>query len=149
VKPLLVALAVLASAAITPVEAADHARAAVACKPAGVWLAYDCTFKLTNAASGAPLQKAQLTVGADMPSKPLAYNIAPVAAKATATPGEYRAIVVLEVHGDWALHLKVGGPVKDQLVEMLNFSPREVGPAHDPNPAPPPPPAPNKTRRKH
>ena len=88
-------------------HAADRAQATVACKPAGVWLAYDCTVKLANATTGAPLQKAQLTIGADMPSKPLADKVAPVAAKATATPGEYRAIVVLEVHGDWALRLNV------------------------------------------
>ncbi len=148
-KPLLVALAALAFATATPAQAAGRVLAAVSCKPTTVWLAYACIFKLTNAATGAPLQKAHLTVRADVPSKPLAYNVAPVDAKATATPGEYRAIVVLEVHGDWALRLKVGGPVKDQLTEMLNFSPRKVGPAHNPNPAPPPPPAPNKSRRRH
>ncbi len=146
VKAILIALAALAVAATTQAHAADRAKATVACKPAGVWLAYDCTFKLANATTGAPLQKAQLTVGADMPSKPLADKVAPVVAKATATPGEYRAIVVLEVHGDWALRLKVGGPVKDQLTEMLHFSPKEVGPARNPNPTPPAP-AP-KAKRK-
>ena len=139
-KPILAVLAAVAVAGTMAAHAADRAQATVACKPAGVWLAYDCTVKLANATTGAPLQKAQLTIGADMPSRPLADKVAPVAAKATATPGEYRAIVVLEVHGDWALRLNVAaGPIKHQLTELLNFGPKEVGPAKNPNPAPPAP----------
>jgi hypothetical protein len=139
-KSILAAPAAAAVLATMAAHAADRAQATVSCKPAGVWLAYDCTVKLANAATGAPLQKAQLTIGADMPSKPLADKVAPVAAKPTATPGEYRAVVVLEVHGDWALRLNVAaGPVKGQLTEMLNFGPKEVGPAKNPNPAPPAP----------
>ena len=134
-KPILAVLAAVAVAGTMAAHAADRAQATVACKPAGVWLAYDCTVKLANATTGAPLQKAQLTIGADMPSRPLADKVAPVAAKATATPGEYRAIVVLEVHGDWALRLNVAaGPIKNQLTELLNFGPKEVGPAKNPNP---------------
>ena len=135
----------LAALGAAPAHAADRVQATVSCKPAGVSLAYYCTFKLTNATTGAPLEKAQLSIGADMPSMPLAHNVPPVTAKATGTPGEYQALVVLEMHGDWALRLKVGGPLRDQLVEMLNFSPQAVGPprkAVSPEPAP-------KTRQKH
>jgi hypothetical protein len=147
-KSIVAALAGLAVLATMAAHAADRAQATVACTPAGVWLAYDCTVKLTNATTGAPLQKAQLTIGADMPSKPLADKVAPVAAKAT-TPGEYRAIVVLEVHGDWALRLNVAaGPIKGQLTEVLNFGPKEVGPAKNPNPNPAPPSPPPKPGRK-
>ena len=147
VKPILAALAAVAVAGTMTAHAADRAQATVACKPAGVWLAYDCTVKLANATTGAPLPKAQLTIGADMPSKPLAEKVTPVAAKATATPGEYRAIVVLDVHGDWALRLNVAaGPIRHQLSEVLNFGPKEVGPAKNPNPAPPS--APPKPSRK-
>jgi hypothetical protein len=136
-RPIPAILAALAVAGTITAHAADRAQATVACKPAGVWLAYDCTVKLANATTGAPLQKAQLTIGADMPSKPLAEKVAPVVAKATATPGEYRAIIVLDVHGDWALRLNVAaGPIKNQLTEVLNFGPKEVGPARNPNPTP-------------
>jgi hypothetical protein len=141
VKQILIPLAVLAALGTAPALAADRVQATVSCKPAGVSLAYACTFKLTNASTGAPLEKAQLSIGADMPSMPLAHNIPPVTAKPTGTPGEYRALVVLEMHGDWALRLKVGGPLRDQLVEMLNFSPQAVGPARKavtPDPAPKP-----------
>jgi hypothetical protein len=131
------ALAVLAAGTA---HAADRAQAAITCKPAGVSLAYNCTVKLTNARTGAPLEKAQLFVGADMPSMPLAHNVPPATAKATGAPGEYHALVVLEMHGDWALRLKIGGPVRDQLIEVFNFSPQAVGPpvrkAVSPDPAP-------------
>ena len=127
-KYALALLAVLIAVATTPALAADRVQATVSCKPAGVSLAYTCIFKLTNASTGAPLEKAQLSIGADMPSMPLAHNVPPVTAKATGAPGEYRALVVLEMHGDWALRLRVGGPLKDQLVEVLNFTPQAVGP---------------------
>jgi hypothetical protein len=146
VKLRVIALAIAAATAVTGAYAADRVQAAVACKPAGIWLAYDCTFKLSNASTGAPLQKAQLTVAADMPSMPLADKVAPVVAKATATPGEYRAIVVLDVHGDWALRLRVGGPLKDQLVELLNFGPQAVGPPKAKAVISDPAPKPNKRR---
>jgi hypothetical protein len=145
-KPIPAVLAALAVGGTFAAHAADRAQATVACKPAGVWLAYDCTVKLANATTGTPLQKAQLTIGADMPSKPLAEKVAPVAAKATGTPGEYRAIIALDVLGDWALRLNVAaGPIKNQLTEVLYFGPKEVGPAKNPNPAPPsPPPKPGR-----
>jgi hypothetical protein len=145
-RSILAALAVLSVAGAVPAQAADRARATIACKPAGVWLAYDCTVKLANATTGAPLQKAQLSIGADMPSKPLAEKVAPVSAKPTATPGEYHAIIVLDVHGDWALHLRVAaGPIKDQLTEVLNFGPKDVGPPKAPHA--PPAPAPKAGRK--
>ena len=124
---ILIASAV-ATFAATPASAADRAKVAVTCKVTADRLAYDCTFKLTDASTGAPLEKAQLSIGADMPSMPLAHNVRPVTAKATATPGEYQARVTLEMHGDWALRLKIAGPLKDQLVEVLNFTPQGAGP---------------------
>jgi hypothetical protein len=62
-----------------------------------------------------------VTVGADMPSMPVAHNVRPVTAEAAATPGEYRARLALEMLGDWAVRLTVSGPVKDQVVEVRNF----------------------------
>lgn len=56
-----------------------------------------------------------------MRSMPMAHNVKPVTAKATGTPGEYHARLTLEMYGDWALQLKIGGPIRDQLVEVRNF----------------------------
>jgi hypothetical protein len=124
----LTAVGVLLACAATPAAAADRASAAVACKAAGEDLTYDCTIRLTNRRTGAPIEKAQVTVGADMPSMPLAHNVPPVSASETPTPGEYRARIGLEMLGDWALRLRVAGPVNDQLVEVLNFSEHGSGP---------------------
>jgi len=121
-------LAVLALLTAAPALAADRATVAVSCVPAGSSLVFDCTFRLTNARTGAPLDGAELTVGADMPSMPLAHNVRPVAAKPTGAPGEYTARLELEMTGDWALRIKVGGPLRDQLVEVLSFTEDAAGP---------------------
>ena len=127
-RTIFVALAIVAGLGATSAHAADRVRAAVACKPAAEKLAYDCTFKLSNARTGAPLDQAEVSIGADMPSMPLAHNVRPVTATATGAPGEYQARLTLEMHGDWALRLKVGGPVKDRLVEVLRFTATAAGP---------------------
>lgn len=108
--------------------AADRAKAAVDCKPAGQKFAYDCTIKLTNARTAAALEKAEVTVGADMPSMPMAHNVKPAIAKATGKPGEYEARLQLEMFGDWAVRLKIEGALRDRLVEMRNFSDKGSGP---------------------
>jgi len=123
-----VALVLAAGLGPAPALAADRARATVTCKPAPEKLAYDCTLKLSNARTGAPLDQAVLSIGADMPSMPLAHNVRPVTATATGAPGEYQARLTLEMHGDWALRLKVAGPVKDQIVEVLRFTATAAGP---------------------
>jgi hypothetical protein len=127
-RTIFVALAIVAGLGATSAHAADRARATVTCKPAPEKLAYDCTFKLSNARTGAPLDQAEVSIGADMPSMPLAHNVRPVTATATGVPGEYQARLTLEMHGDWALRLKVGGPVKDQIVEVLRFTATAAGP---------------------
>ena len=116
------------AALAAPAQAADRARAAIDCKATPEKLVYDCTIKLTNARTAAPLEQAAVTVGADMPSMPMAHNIRPVTAKATGTPGEYQARLALEMYGDWAVRLKIAGPLRDQLVEVKNFHEAGSGP---------------------
>ena len=127
-RMIFVALAIAAGLGPAPALAADRARATVTCKPAPEKLAYDCTFKLSNARTGAPLDQAEVSIGADMPSMPLAHNVRPVTATATGAPGEYQARLSLEMHGDWALRLKVTGPVKDQIVEVMRFTATSAAP---------------------
>src|SRR5262245_58470976 len=88
----LLAIAVIGSG---PIFAADRARVAIACKPAADKFSYDCTFKLANARTGAPLANAEVVIGADMPSMPMAHNVKPVTAKPTGTVGEYSAHLAL------------------------------------------------------
>jgi len=126
-RTIFVALVIVVSLGPAPALAADRARATTTCKPTPERFVYDCTFKLTNGRTGAPLDRAEVTIGADMPSMPLAHNVRPVTATATGAPGEYRLRLVLEMHGDWAVRLKVAGPVKDQIVEVLSFTEAGAG----------------------
>lgn len=99
---------------------AQQAQAALSCKAAGTDFVYDCVIRLTR--DGKPLSGAQLSVGADMPSMPMAHNVKPVKAKPGRQPGEYLARLDLEMHGEWALKLRLSGPVRDQLVLHYRFT---------------------------
>jgi YtkA-like len=113
--------------------AADaRTRADVTCAPTAKALQYDCTIKLTDARTGAPLSGVSLTVGADMPSMPMAHNVRPARARAGKEPGVYSARIELEMHGDWALRLDIAGPFRDRIVKTMRFEP---DPAADGAPA--------------
>ncbi|MGH6610055.1 MAG: FixH family protein [Burkholderiaceae bacterium] len=114
-------LAIFLSITALPALSQPRAAADVACKPAGKALTYDCSIKLNDKSTGKPIEGAKLTVGADMPSMPMAHNVRPVTAKPGAEPGTYTARVQLEMHGDWALKLRLSAPVKDQIIKKLRF----------------------------
>ena len=92
------------------------------CKHTGKDFIYDCRIKLER--GGEALTGAQVTVGADMPSMPMAHNVKPVKAQPTKTPGEYRARLELEMTGEWAVKIRLAGPVRDQLVQHYEFDER-------------------------
>lgn len=96
------------------------------CRHTGKDLVYDCRISLSR--GGEPLTGVQLTVGADMPSMPMAHNVKPVKAQSTKTPGEYRARLDLEMMGEWAVKLRLAGPVRDQLVLHYEFDGRGAHP---------------------
>ena len=98
---------------------AQRVQADLECKPAKGLLAYDCTIRLTR--GGKPLEKVEVSVGADMPSMPMAHNIKPVQATAGAKPGEYRARLELEMNGEWAVKVRLSGPVRDQIIVKRTF----------------------------
>ena len=104
-----------------PCQAAERAKAEVRCAPADRPLAYECSIRLTHARTGAPLTGARLTMGADMPSMPMAHAVKPVAATPTGEPGLYRARIDLEMTGEWALQLKLSAPFRDQIVTRQRF----------------------------
>jgi hypothetical protein len=102
-------------------SAGERAKADVDCKAAGEKLVYDCMIMLMNKASGDPIPGAEIVVKADMPSMPMAHNVAPVTAMATGKPGSYHARLKLEMQGEWALTLDVSGPLRDRLVKKLQL----------------------------
>lgn len=98
---------------------AQKVGAALSCKAAGTDFIYDCVIRLTR--DGKPLSGAQLSVGADMPSMPMAHNVKPVKARPGRQPGEYLARLDLEMPGEWAVKLRVSGPVRDLIVKKVKF----------------------------
>jgi hypothetical protein len=105
---------------------AQRVRGELACKPTKTDFIYDCTIKLAR--NGQPLAGADITVGADMPSMPMAHNVKPVKAKAGRAPGEYDARLDLEMLGEWAVKLRLAGPVKDQLILRYDFDEKGAQP---------------------
>lgn len=112
--PTLAVLALMSSPAL-----AQSPQGTLECKFTGTDFVYDCKVRLTRA--GAPLPGVDVTVGADMPSMPMAHNVKPVKAKPGAAPGEYDARLELEMTGQWTVKLRLGGPVRDQLILHYDF----------------------------
>lgn len=102
---------------------AQRVKAEMECKFTGTDFVYDCVIRLNPAALGV-----NMTVGADMPSMPMAHNIKPVKAKPGSAPGEYRARLDLEMTGEWVVKLRLSGAVRDQLVLHYEFDERGVRP---------------------
>ena len=78
---------ILAAAAL-PAHA-QGIQAGLECRFTGTDFVYDCLVHLSR--GGTPLAGAQLSIGADMPSMPMAHNIKPVKAKPGKKPGDYEA----------------------------------------------------------
>lgn len=110
----LVATALVAALAIAAPPNAD-----VECKPADAQYVYDCTIRLSR--DGRPLTGVEVSVGADMPSMPMAHNVKPVKATPGEKSGEYRARIELEMQGEWALKLRLSGAVRDLIVVKQHF----------------------------
>ena len=105
---------------------AQKNQATLECKPTTTDFIYDCTIKLTR--GGKPLAGAGITMSADMPSMPMAHNVKPVKAKPGKVPGEYEAQLDLEMLGEWAVKLRLRGPVKDQLILHYDFDEKSAQP---------------------
>ncbi|MBI2753015.1 MAG: FixH family protein [Betaproteobacteria bacterium] len=106
---------------------AQRPQAELSCRFTGTDFVYDCVIQLTRA--GQPLDGVQISLGADMPSMPMAHNVAPVKAKPGAKPGEYQARLDLEMTGEWAVKLRLSGPVRDQIVVHYEFDDSGARPA--------------------
>ena len=98
---------------------AQTPRADLRCASTGEDFVYHCTIRLTR--GGQPLSGVKVTVGADMPSMPMAHNVRLSQAKPGTMPGEYQARLDLEMLGEWAIKLRLDGPVRDLLVLHYEF----------------------------
>lgn len=119
-------LLLLACAASTS-ALAQRPQAELSCRLTGSDFVYDCVIRLAR--GGRPLDGVQVVLGADMPSMPMAHNVAPVKAKPGAKPGEYLARLDLEMTGEWAVKLRLSGPVRDQLILHYEFDESGARPA--------------------
>jgi len=127
VKAALVVTHALALALLVPGPAlAQRALAELACTPTKTDFIYHCVIHLTR--GGQALTGARITVGADMPSMPMAHNVRPVEATPGKIPGEYQAMLDLEMPGEWAVKLRLAGPVRDQLILLYDFDDKGAHP---------------------
>jgi len=115
---------ILASAVcLAPLALAQERMGAeVSCTQVGTTMAYDCVLMLKGRTSGQPIQGAAVVVGADMPSMPMAHNIKPVKAEPTGKAGEYKFRITLEMHGEWALKIRLAKPRQDLIVHKMMFA---------------------------
>ena len=100
--------------------AAQRAKADLSCTHTGTDFVYDCVIHLKKGA--APLAGASITVGADMPSMPMAHNTRPVKARPGDAPGEYHARLDLDMPGEWAVKLRLSGAMRDVLIVRHTFT---------------------------
>ena len=110
--------ALLCGAAL-PVVAAPRPQVDLQCEAFGIGPQLECTVYLRL--SGAPLAGAQVTLGASMPSMPMAHTVKLVAAVPTGQPGEYRGRLELQMNGVWAVQVDVAGPLRDRVVRPLRI----------------------------
>jgi hypothetical protein len=106
---------------------AQKIRGEMDCRFTGTDFVYDCTVRLAR--RGKPLENVRISIGADMPSMPMAHNIKPVAATPGKAPGEYEARLDLDMTGEWAIKLRLSGAVRDQVVLHYVFDERGARPA--------------------
>ncbi len=109
--------------ALTGTSAFAHSRskAELGCTATATRLVYDCTVRVTDMTSKAPIDGLTVAVKADMPSMAMAHNIPPVDAKPTGEPGVYAFSIKLDMFGNWAFSMRLSGPREDLIVEVLGF----------------------------
>jgi hypothetical protein len=119
--------ALLLTLALLPCTAlAQRAHADMSCRHTGTDFVYDCVIRIQR--DGKPVPGLALTVGADMPSMPMAHNVKPVKARPRGAPGEYLARLDLEMAGEWAVKIRVSGALRDQLILHYEFDQRGARP---------------------
>lgn len=130
----LVLLSLLAALAGPALAQGRRPQVDLACVAYGMGPQLECTVQARR--GGAPVDGLQVTLGATMPSMPMAHSVKPVRAVATGRPGEYRGVLALEMSGAWSVHADLAGPLRDRVVRTLAIDECEgdrrcpVAPAH-------------------
>ena len=106
------------AAASSAAHAAPRAQVDAACVAWGTGPMLECTVRVAREAL--PLDGLQVTLGASMPSMPMAHSVRPVKAVATGRPGEYRGTLELEMNGAWALQIDLAGALRDRVVRTFD-----------------------------
>ena len=96
-------------------------RVELKCVSFGTGPLLECLVK-TQRRDGTPLEGAQVTLGALMPSMPMAHTIKPVKATPTGNAGEYKGTLELEMSGVWTVEVSFSIPVKDKLTRNLRVN---------------------------
>ena len=103
-------------------SAGERPMVKVDCKATDEKLVYHCMFNVMGKKNHKPMEGAEFTVSADMPSMPMAHNVAPISPEAVADkPGMYQGNLHLEMMGEWALKMEFKKPVRDVVVEKMTF----------------------------
>jgi hypothetical protein len=87
--------------------------------PANVWGLHREVLVVLKDKHGAPIAGAEMTVSADMPSMPMAHNVAKVSTRPGPKPGSYVAAVPFEMKGEWALKVEVQKPTPTSFVRKV------------------------------
>ena len=109
-----------------------RARVDVRCEARGLGPRIDGLVRLQRP-DGTPMEGAALTLGASMPSMPLAHSVPRVAARPSGKTGEYAVSLELEMSGVWALEIDLSAPVRERIVRVVRAQECEKA---DPCPVP-------------
>ena len=95
-----------------------RARVDLRCEARGLGPQIDCLVRLQRT-DGTPMEGAALTLGASMPSMPLAHSVPRVVARPSGKIGEYAVSLELEMSGVWALEIDLSAPVRERIVRVV------------------------------
>jgi hypothetical protein len=127
-SPVAIALVMLAAFFVLGSASAQAQRQRVdlGCRPTEQALTFLCTISAADPA-GAPVDGAQITLTADMPSMPMAHNVSPVKAQpVSGQPGKYEGRLRLGMLGEWAVKIRFEAPQQDVVVRKLMFEKDKV-----------------------
>jgi len=99
-------------------QTSDRPQVGLECVSYGRGPMLECLIDLKRR-DGTPLDNAQITLGAIMPSMPMAHTIKPMKAASTGRPGEYKGTLTLEMLGVWSLDVDITGPVREKVSRNL------------------------------
>ncbi|MYJ71057.1 MAG: hypothetical protein F4092_04660 [Rhodospirillaceae bacterium] len=116
-------LAGLAAAALMtgPALATERAAVKIECTETETGLVYDCMLHLSGRKSGKHFAARPVAVNPSFRPMPAAHNIRASTATPAGTPGAYGFRMKLDMYGIWALKVTVTGPLRDIVVQKIEF----------------------------